>query len=70
MGNATILISSVTAAMRAQRLLEQRGIRSYIRKIANHPKLGGCGYGLEIAGDLTSALYLLQAANIRILGIL
>jgi hypothetical protein len=63
-------MSSVTSALRAQKLLEQRGIRSYIRKIANHPKLGGCGYGLELLGDLNAALCLLQAAGIRILGIL
>ncbi len=70
MANPTILMSSVTSALRAQKLLEQRGTRSYIRKIANNQKLGGCGYGLEIQGDVNTALNLLWAAGIRILGVL
>ncbi len=70
MGNPTILMSSLTSALRAQKLLEQRGIYSYIRKIANNQKLGGCGYGLEIQGDVNSVLNILQVAGIRVLGVL
>jgi len=62
MSNAMILLSSATWAIRAQRLLEQRGIRSYIIKSAG---AGGCGYGLKIRGDIGAAINYLKAADIR-----
>lgn len=70
MADPTILMSSVTSALRAQTLLQQRGIPSCIRKIAGSHKLGGCGYGLELQGDCEDALCLLRAAGIRIMGTL
>lgn len=67
---SVILFSSVTWALRAQKILEKHGVRSAMKKIANSPKLGGCGYGLEIYGNTQAALHLLQAGNIRIVDVL
>lgn len=64
-----ILFGSVTWALRAQKLLELQGIRSAVKKVANNPKLGGCGYGLEV-GRLQEALHILQANHIRMIDIL
>lgn len=73
MGNPTILLGSLTWAIRAQKLLEQRGIRSNIKKISGsrgQGGQGGCGYGLELFGNLGLALNHLQAANIHIVEVL
>jgi len=66
MNNATILLSSITWAIRAQKLLELRGIRSYIKKTA--AGCGSCGYGLTIRADedVEAVADYLRAADIRI----
>lgn len=69
MNRHVIRLTSVTYAIRAQKLLEQRGIRSYIRKLTQSLGVYGCGYGLEIAGDLDSAVRIIEAAGIRIVEI-
>lgn len=70
MQKAIIRLSSVTYAIRAQKLLEQNGIRSVIKKLANSLQVTGCGYGLEInAPDLDTATRIITAAAIRILEI-
>lgn len=69
MGNI-VLFGSLTWAMRAQKILEQHGARSAIKKIAHNPKLGGCGYGLELSGSLPEALHTLRAHKIPIIDIL
>lgn len=66
---STILLSSITMAIRAQKLLESRGILANIRKITNHPILSGCGYGLELQGDVRAALAILAAGEVRVLGV-
>lgn len=70
MQKAFIRLSSVTYAIRAQKLLEQRGIRATIKKITRSLQISGCGYGLEInAGDLEAAANLIASAGIRIIEI-
>ena len=59
-----IRLSSVTYAMRAQRILDQNGIRSHIRKITHD---NGCSYVLEINADPESAVKIIQSAGIRVL---
>lgn len=66
MSKSVIRLTSVTYAIRAQKLLEQHGIRSYIKKLVKSLSVHGCGYGLEIAGDLGTAMQIIQAAGIRI----
>jgi len=64
-----IRLSSVTYSIRAQKILEQRGIKSYIKKLTKGLNVSGCGYGLEIYGELNKAVEILQSADIRIIEI-
>ena len=59
-----IRLSSVTYAMRAQRILDQNGIRSHIRKLTRD---NGCSYALEVNWDPESATRMIQSAGIRVL---
>lgn len=65
-----IRLTSVTYAVRAQKLLEQRGIRSHIKKIAKDLSIHGCGYGLELADNVNEAVQLLGAAGIRMIEVI
>lgn len=61
--------SSVTYAIRAHKLLEQRGLRSYMKKSTDNTT-SGCGYVLEIGeSDLDTAKKLLAASDIRIVDV-
>lgn len=70
MNRAVIRLSSVTYAIRAQRILEQHGIRSYVKRVTRSLQTTGCGYGLEINGDVGAAHTLLERSGIRVLEIL
>ena len=64
-----ILFSSVTWALRAQKLLESRGVRTNMRKVAKIAPGGGCGYGLELIGsELRIAVRILGANGIKHIG--
>jgi len=64
---ALIRLTSVTYAIRAQKLLEGQGIRSTIKKFARSLQVDGCGYGIEIDKmDLDKAAEILKAAKIRV----
>lgn len=66
MSKTLIRFSSVTYAIRAQRVLEQHGIRSYVKRVSKGMQVSGCGYGLEITGDANTSTQLITAAGIRI----
>ncbi len=61
-------VSSVTNAMKGQKLLERNRIVSRISRSSNTANSGGCGYRLEIraAGDVPRAQSLLRGAGIRV----
>ncbi len=65
-----IRLSSVTYAIRAQKVLEQNGIRSKVKKLTQDMKVNGCGYGLEVAGDVRAAANLLTKTGIRVVEII
>jgi len=65
MNSGTILFNSITWAIRAQKLLGGRGIKSTISKISKTGSAKGCGYGLTVQGDLQNALRILNLDNIR-----
>jgi len=65
-----IRLSSVTYAIRAQKLLEQQGIRSYVKRVTSTTQANGCGYGLEINGNLEAAQRIITASGIRIVEIM
>lgn len=66
MAYPVIQLSSVTYAMRAQKLLERHGIRSAIRKKSNPTDVKGCGYGVEVHGNVREAEQILRNAGIRV----
>ena len=66
MNRYIIRLTSVTYAIRAQRLLEQKGIHSYVRKLPHSLHVRGCGYGLALSGSVEAATQVLSAAGIRI----
>lgn len=59
----TLSVGSVTYAMKAQTLLQRRGIPCRI--VRNRSKGQGCGYQIVVQGDLPSILALLEAHHIR-----
>ena len=66
MQKTVIRLTSVTYAVRAQKLLERHGISSTIRKFARSLHVNGCGYGIEVNQiDLYAAAGILDAAGIR-----
>lgn len=64
-----IRLTSVTYAIRAQRLLQQRGIRCYVKKLVKSMHIHGCGYGVEIIGNLDMAVQIISQAGIHIIEI-
>ncbi|MCL2579634.1 MAG: DUF3343 domain-containing protein [Oscillospiraceae bacterium] len=70
MSGGTIVLSSITWAIRAQKLLEAQGIASNMRKISKIGKLRGCGYGLEIADHLEAAVRILDNGKIKYIDVI
>ena len=60
------VVGSISHAMRAKRLLEQKGIRSFIRR-AEPDRQNGCGYGLIVAGHEEVVLPTLKAGGVAVL---
>lgn len=67
MNKYVIRLTSVTYAIRAQKLLEQRGFRVYLKKLTSGFSAHGCGYGIVITGDINLANQIISAAGITIL---
>ena len=63
--DGTIYFSSISWAIRAQKLLESQGMPSNMRKISKIGSSGSCGYGLDLRGDIRIALHLLESAGIK-----
>lgn len=66
MGLPAIRLTSVTYAIRAQKLLERQGIKSYIKKIAKNLGNQGCGYAVEVHGNLDRAIEIIGSSGIQI----
>ncbi len=70
MQRAVIRLTSVTYAIRAQKLMEQRGIQAIVRKNARSMHTRGCGYGIEISlAYLDMAIGILNKNGIRMVEI-
>ncbi len=65
MKKCIIAISSVNYAIRSERYLAERSIRSRIIKLQPHVTKKGCAYGLEVnCKDLPAALSFLEKARL------
>ena len=67
--DVTIFFSSISWAIQAQKLLEKHGMHSSMRKVSKIGPDGGCGYALDLSGDLNSALRLLESEGIKYIGV-
>lgn len=65
---ALIQVGTISAAMRAKRVLESHGVRAYVRRTSNANK-NGCGYSLLVTAYSPDLLMLLEGAGIKILGV-
>ncbi len=67
MGYTVIVLSSVTYALKAQRILMSQGISSLLQKLTTTQSKRGCGYGLRVAdANLERALSILKKERIRV----
>ena len=62
-----IVLSSITYAYKAQKLLEQAWIKSEVIRTPEGLSDKGCSYSLAVRGDLNRAEDLLRQNGIRIL---
>lgn len=69
MGKLAIMVSSVTNALRGQKLLASHGIKAEIKRSIGKGDKKGCGYSLAVDGDMAGAAMELLAKNgIKVLG--
>ena len=69
MERVRLTLSSVTYAMKAQKLLERNGLHTSVQKAPLSPGSKGCGYALTVRmGEERAAKNLLARAGIRELG--
>ena len=65
-----IVLSSVTYAIKAQKLLLYKGIRSELNKSSTVKAVRGCGYGIKVKSEqIDEATAVLAANGIKMLGI-
>lgn len=63
-----INVGSVTYAMEGRDLLRSKGFKAYIRRTPYHGDRKGCGYSLEVDGDLSAAEAVLRQNGIKLRG--
>ncbi len=70
MNDHVIRLTSVTYAIRAQKLLDKHGFYSTVKKLPVGKNTQGCGYGIKVSGNLNTILNMLSSAGIRVLEVL
>lgn len=70
MAQSLIVLSSITYAYKAQKILEQMWIKSNVIRTPRAYSNQGCGYSLLIRGDLSEAVTALNKEGIRILKVI
>ncbi len=68
--NCTFVLSSVTYAMKASKLLAYEGIPSSPVKTPEVRKVRGCGYGIAVKGSCDRAKAILAKNGIKTLGVI
>ena len=67
MNRTVIVLSSVTYALKAQKVLMANGVSSLLEKLSAEQTKKGCGYGLKIDNrNLDNALAILRKERIRV----
>ncbi|MGN0458163.1 MAG: putative Se/S carrier-like protein [Eubacterium sp.] len=62
-----IKVGSVTNAQRGARILRANGFRPTVSRIENPSANDGCGFVINVFGDIDKALELLKKQGVRIL---
>lgn len=63
--HAVLVVRSITNAIKGQKILEQNGMEAYVKR-SNPSAREGCGYAIDVSGDINRALTLLENAGIQI----
>lgn len=66
MANRYIHVGSITNAMRGKKLLEAKGVRSFVHRASNSLDGDGCGYSLLVTTDEQEATKILRAGGVRV----
>lgn len=67
MGYGIIVLSSITYALKSQKILNNHGILSNVEKLAQSVTKKGCGYGVRVSNiNLNVAIEVLKAERIKI----
>lgn len=66
--NNIIILSSVTYALKGQKILSENGIPSDIVRTSGVRSVRGCAFGLRVGGAVQSAAAILKNAGIKIYG--
>lgn len=69
MKGKTIVLGSVTHAMKSRDILFAKGIKTYLER-NSRTKQFGCGYSIRVPQEADRAIEILKAYNIRILAVL
>lgn len=64
-----IMLSSITYAYKARDYLAKKGISAYIERTPEELKTKGCSYSITVREDADAVAKLLEAAGIRVLGV-
>lgn len=67
MNKLIIKVGSVTFALKAKDILQNRGIRAQIKKTSNPSKGEGCGYSVVVPDATESVIGILRLSGIEIL---
>lgn len=71
MGKPMLVVSSITYAMRGQKILENHGIPSSIERDIKALAKYGCGYGLRVSvGSDQTAKDILTKGGIKVLAVI
>lgn len=70
MAQSLIVLSSITYAYKAQKMLDQMWIKSTVIRTPRPYSNKGCGYSLLIRDSLSEAVTALKEAGIRILDVI
>lgn len=67
MNKLIVKVGSVTFALKAKDILQNRGIKSQIKKTSNPSKGEGCGYSVIVPDASDSVIGILRLSGIEIL---
>ena len=65
-----IVMSSVTYAIKGRDILRLKGFKVSIDRLPPGPQRPGCGYGVCVIGDVTSAVATLQQYGVKVVDVI